>query len=347
MNKEDNIWYKNPGFWTSIVVWIAIMLVPLFSAFPDYQHSLQTYKANVIIPIFMCITYYFNYKVLIPKIYSKKKTTLYIVVCITIALAATLLTRVWYLLMSNVDHRPLFLLMIMFKNIIIYIGTIAISFSVFLFRNYAKQEAIRQEAIIQLRESKIKEMQNEVSPHFLLNTLNNIYALTAFNTERAQSAILQLSKLLRHILYDNQQSWTPLHNVVDTLNAYINLMKIRLDNNVEITTKYQYDEKADIRVAPLIFIPLVENAFKHGISATQKCFIKIELEAKEENIKFKVENSNYPKTHDHSGHGIGLSQVEQRLELSYPGKYEWEHHIEKDNIYISKITLYDTKLRNH
>ena len=104
-----------------------------------------------------------------------------------------------------------------------------------------------------------------------------------------------------------------------------------------------------MRIAPLIFISLIENAFKHGIAATGRSFINILVKADEERIECFIENSNHPKEQsDRSGHGIGLMQVEKRLKLSYGENYLWEKGVNDDNtIYHSKIIIYDTKLRNN
>ena len=179
--------------------------------------------------------------------------------------------------------------------------------------------------------------------------MNNIYALTAFDTEKAQKAIIDLSKMLRHILYDYQQPYVSLKEEVEFLNNYIELMMIRIPDNIEIKRECNIPEPCNIQVAPMIFISLLENSFKHGISPNHKNFIHILLDANDERIMFAIENSNYPKTkEERSGHGIGLKQVERRLELAYSGKYRWEKKYDsKMNIYSSKIIIYDTKLHNH
>lgn len=197
--------------------------------------------------------------------------------------------------------------------------------------------------------AELKTLRAQINPHFLLNTLNNIYALTAFDTSKAQSAIQELSKLLRHVLYDYEEQYTSMEDEIAFLQNYINLMKIRLTNNVEVTFDAKLNTPCNARVAPLIFISLIENAFKHGVSSTCPSFIHIVITADNKKIECDIENSNFPKSHnDHSGHGIGLQQVAQRLRLLYPGKYEWTKGVDKENkIYSSKIIIYDTKLRNN
>jgi sensor histidine kinase YesM len=211
-------------------------------------------------------------------------------------------------------------------------------------RKYAETARVRAEA--DRTEAELKSLRSQINPHFLLNTLNNIYALTAIDTYRAQNAIQQLSKMLRHMLYDNMLDSVNLQDEIQFLENYVNLMKIRLPNSVDVTFKKIVPD-ADIRVAPLIFISLIENAFKHGVSLTEPSFIRILVKAVapqdggEKQLICSIENSYFPKPEqDRSGHGIGLEQVQRRLDLLYPDRYVWEKGINSDNrTYFSTITI--------
>ena len=180
-----------------------------------------------------------------------------------------------------------------------------------------------QESEAARAKAELYNLRSQINPHFLLNTLNNIYALTAIDQERAQDAIQQLSKMLRHMLYDNQESSVALSDELQFLENYISLMKIRLSANVEVTFAHNV-EMPGVRIAPLIFISLIENAFKHGVSPTEQSFVHIEINATDHDINCRIENSNHPKSsQDRSGHGIGLNQVQRRLDLAYPNHYKW------------------------
>ena len=164
-----------------------------------------------------------------------------------------------------------------------------------------------------------------------VNTLNNIYALIAFDSDKAQAAVQELSRLLRHVLYDNQQNFVALGKEMDFIRNYIELMRIRLASNVTVET--QIDVRADSRteIAPLIFISLIENAFKHGISPTEPSFIRIHFSESPGQVCCEITNSYHPKSQaDKSGSGIGLEQVRKRLELTYPGRYEWKQGVSDD-----------------
>ena len=197
-----------------------------------------------------------------------------------------------------------------------------------------------QESEAARAKAELYNLRSQINPHFLLNTLNNIYALTAINQERAQDAIQQLSKMLRHMLYDNQESSVALSDELQFLENYISLMKIRLSANIDVTFTHNVDVPG-VRIAPLIFISLVENAFKHGISPTEQSFVHIEINATDHDINCRIENSNHPKSNqDRSGHGIGLNQVQRRLDLAYPNHYKWVKGTNEDGtIYTSAIHI--------
>ena len=153
--------------------------------------------------------------------------------------------------------------------------------------------------------------------------------------------------MLRHILYDYQQPTVPLKDEVEFLQNYVNLMRIRLPQNVDI--KFQHAIRtSQIDIAPMIFISLVENAFKHGVSPTEPSFIHINIDADEHQITCEITNSNHPKAaDDHSGHGIGLQQVQRRLELAYFKHYTWEKGPSADGKeYRAHIQITDWKESN-
>ncbi len=181
---------------------------------------------------------------------------------------------------------------------------------------FKKAEDARQEAELKRAESEVKSLINQLSPHFLLNTLNNIYALIAISPERAQESVDNLSKMLRHMLYENRKDFTTLGKDIEFIEKYIKLMELRLSDKVDIKYEFDIETVKNSRVVPLILIPLVENAFKHGVSNTEPSFIHINIKAQLGLLHCLIENSNHPKTaSDRSGNGIGLDLIKKRLDL--------------------------------
>ena len=144
------------------------------------------------------------------------------------------------------------------------------------------------------------------------------------------------------MLYDNQFDQVPMQNEVMFIESYVSLMKIRLPKQVDVQFTNNVNDK-ELKIAPLLFVPLVENAFKHGVSQSEPSFVHIKIEHQEKPsvLICSITNSNYPKsTHDRSGHGIGLEQTQKRLDLSYPNRYEWVKGVSDDGkIYTSTIKI--------
>ena len=201
----------------------------------------------------------------------------------------------------------------------------------------------RQEAEVARRDAELRSLRNQISPHFLLNTLNNIYALAAIDSERTQSAVMQLSKMLRHMLYDNQSEMVTLRSEIEFIRSYVDLMRLRQAQNVKVETLFDIKENSDTLVAPLLFISLVENAFKHGVSSNEPCLISIKMSENSDGIICDISNSNHPKhSNDRSGHGVGLELVQQRLDMVYSDKYSWIKGVGADGLYHSVIQLRNT-----
>lgn len=171
--------------------------------------------------------------------------------------------------------------------------------------------------------SELAFLKNQISPHFFFNTLNNIYSLISINAEDSQKAVLKLSKLMRYLLYESDHGNTRLSSELDFMNNYIDLMKLRMSEKVSLNVSFpsKYD---DINVPPLLFIPFIENAFKHGISYRGKSFIEVSMETTKTSLSFRCANSLVPAKEEveDSNSGIGLENVKKRLSLLFPGKHD-------------------------
>ena len=297
-------------------------------------------------PLFLMIVFYLNYIYLAPKLFvsGKHRYDLLINVVMLITLGVTL--HYWMVFVNNIfvpNARETDTL-----GTISYIARDTLNLAVFaagatalaVARRWVTTEQKLKDTEAARAKAELTNMRNQINPHFLLNTLNNIYALTAFDTSKAQEAIQELSKMLRHILYDYQQPVVPLNDEVEFLHNYISLMKLRLPASVEVTEEFNISNPQQ-QVAPMLFISLVENAFKHGVSPSEKSFVHVAIKENDGIIICDIQNSNNPKTNnDHSGHGIGLKQVQKRLDLSYPDGYTWQKGVSPDNqTYYSKIVL--------
>ncbi|HLO57704.1 MAG TPA: histidine kinase [Bacteroidales bacterium] len=171
--------------------------------------------------------------------------------------------------------------------------------------------------------SELAFLKNQISPHFFFNTLNNIYSLISINTEDSQEAVLKLSKMMRYLLYESEQGETRLSNEIEFMNNYVALMRLRLSEKVSLNISFP-ETYENISIPPLLFISIIENAFKHGISYREKSFIDIKMDVSKEMITFICENSLVarPETDINGATGIGLDNLKKRLGLLFPGRHE-------------------------
>ena len=315
-----------------IISWGIVFGFPLFfSERGGGGINWDIYLRHSIVPLSFLIVFYVNYLFLVPSILLHNQRKRYILYNVALVCLMGLLLHVWqtiafssFVPKSGEHHGPPGWLFFA-RDIVSLIFTIGLSAAIRMSIQWGEAETARREAEKSRTEAELKNLRNQLNPHFLLNTLNNIYALIAFDSDKAQQAVQELSKLLRYVLYDNQQTYVPLCKEVDFIRNYIELMRIRLSGSVEVTTRFTIQPDSQTEIAPLIFISLIENAFKHGISPTESSFIHVELTETAQRIECKIVNSYHPKNEtDKSGSGIGLEQVSKRLELLYPGRYDWQ-----------------------
>ena len=202
-----------------------------------------------------------------------------------------------------------------------------------------RAETARRELERSRTEAELQNLKSQLNPHFLFNTLNNIYSLIQLDADRAQSVVHDLSRLLRYVLYDSSRPTVPLRAEVDFLRDYISLMRIRQPRHVRIYVSLP-EEPSQAPVAPLLFISLVENAFKHGVSNEKPSYITIELNEIGEQLICRIRNSRFPKNgEDRSGSGIGLKNLQKRLEMIYPGRYTFEYGPLGETDYQALLTI--------
>ena len=165
-------------------------------------------------------------------------------------------------------------------------------------------------------------LKQQINPHFLFNTLNNLYALSIKNPELTPEAILKVSSILRYTLYKTDNSLTLLREEIEIINAYIDVQKIRSKNNLPVRYS-QTGEVGDFKIEPFILLPLIENAFKYGMAKINESFIHIFITINSSRLQFKVENKkSYLSEPDPDHSGIGLKNIKRRLDLVYPESHE-------------------------
>ena len=282
------------------------------------------------VPIF--VLYVANFYFFIPKWYHKGKKLLFYICNIAIILFA----NSWMKEISNMNvpeyMMPGFMTFVL-MTIALQVLTIFTAFGIrWILRANALEMELREQRQ-KNAEAEVAWLKNQLNPHFLFNTLNNISGLTAVDTEKAQDAIARLSDLLRYALYDSQKHLVTTDMEVEFMLNYIELMKLRCSSLTTVTTHFDVAKKT--LMPPLLFISLIENAFKHGVSNTKDSFVDICLVTDGEDMTFTCRNSMFPKGgDDHSGSGIGLENTRRRLALLFADRHKWEQKADSGEFQI-------------
>src|SRR5690554_1612503 len=313
-----------------ILLWGVIFILPYFFMDSERVFNWRSFTRSVPDVLGFMLVFYLNYFVLIDRLLHKGKTKQFILINLVLIVVVALLMhygRGWIeTLMPELRTRRgmrrgnMKLLFVVRNSTSLFLMT-GLSVALKMTVRWFEVENERKELAKAKSEAELQNLKNQINPHFLLNTLNNIYALIEFNPPKAQQAVMDLSKMLRHLLYENNQTYVPLRQEANFMRNYIELMRIRLSDNVKLSTDFTYSETSNTLISPLIFISLIENAFKHGVSGDKPSFIEISLKERADGmVEFVSKNSYFPKSDsDKSGSGIGLELVKRRLELLYPG----------------------------
>lgn len=342
-----------------IITWAYIILSPLFFKHRGDSIDWARYIHGSLLPLATCIAFYLNYFLFIPRLLlteRKGKLKWFVLANVVLFVLYEMGMELQNILfppprprLAEFEHIVIIpRIFFVIRGFLTMLFAVGASVALKLSMRWRKSEQARAEAELGRSQAELKNLKNQINPHFLLNTLNNIYSLTAFDQEKAQQAIHELSRLLRYMLYESQDNRVTLTKEVEFLDSYIALMKLRIYNDVDVQVNFDFSENEHVEVAPFIFISLVENAFKHGICSTGKSFIHISLKSDKHHLEFKCENSNTPKDDtDKAPGGIGLQQVANRLELSYPGRYDWKSGVKDDGrTFSSVINIYDKPLKH-
>lgn len=188
--------------------------------------------------------------------------------------------------------------------------------------------------------SELNNLKMQLNPHFFFNTLNNIYSLIQTSPEKAQDSVHGLAKLMRYHLYETNEDKVSIDGEIEFMKSYVELMKLRFTSNVDVNCEFQI-ENHEVSIAPLLFIPLIENAFKHGVNPLEKSIIKISLQEKNHIISFESFNSNFPQKYqtdtERDANGIGLENIQKRLSLIYPGKFIFIRNCVDDLFHVKVV----------
>jgi sensor histidine kinase YesM len=295
-----------------ILGWSFILIMPFLSSGNEGVHFGQ-YILTLTFPVFFAAVFYANYFYLIKEflftkrllIFFSANILLYSVCTIAIELnrenfiqqriRATMetvrpsSTEEAYRLSRGPSQTEMIL-----RAFFAFAMTTGVSVAIRTTTKWFKSEDILKDLEREHLKSELANLKNQLNPHFLFNTLNNIYGLIIVNQDKAQEAVHQLSKLMRYLLYDSNEKFVPLAREIEFMHHYIDLMKLRINNNVRVAYKFP-SESGGHKIAPLLFISLVENSFKHGISPNKPSEIQMTMSISENKLVFIIINTAFRK----------------------------------------------------
>jgi len=334
---EINLHRKNTLIY--IAVWIVyfILLTWFFLIFHDFQKSI--FKSIIIVCVH-AIVFYLNLKVLLPKFLEKKQYILYFIFVIgLIALVIIFFNSFDRLVgVEEISERMrrsgsphgrgqgrMYLKQLAFNRMILNgIIVVAILFISTIYRNITEARRREQNEIslkTKILEAETMFLKSQMNPHFLFNTLNNIYSLSIAKSEKTAEAIHRLSEMLRYVLYESNEKFVSLEKEIKYIQSYIQLQLLKDEEIKSVNIEIGNIEK-NLKIAPMLLIPFIENSFKHSnIENIEKGWIEINIKTISEQLIFSIENSIPEMTQSKDKTtGVGLKNTKRRLELLYPDR---------------------------
>jgi two-component system LytT family sensor kinase len=323
MNISRKILFRKNTVIIHILIWAVILLLPfIFSS--ENQHSRDSddiafRNLNAATIIFWMGLFYLNAAMLIPSFIYKKKYLQYIVAliflfCIVMALHGTLFP----LLVPGHDFN---FFRSSVHNLVPFIFTITVSTTYKILLDKIKADAVANERQRENLRSELSFLRSQISPHFLFNVLNNIVAMVRIKSDELEPTVIKLSGLLQYMLYETDEEKVLIKNEVEYLQSYIDLQQMRFSSKLNMQVQFDVKEEWE-SIEPMLLVPFIENAFKHGNGLQKNPEIHISLKVDNGLLDFQVRNKFVPldKSKDRIS-GIGLSNVRRRLDLLYENKH--------------------------
>ena len=338
-----------------LAAWLCFLLLPFlfyprpreidFSFFKD--HYLTTFF--IVNNGFIIAFYYLNTYLFLPKLLDQKKFFSYTALILALLVFYTFLPRIYHTLFAgsappisgnrpggpNNRVRPVANPF----NLAIFLLVFVFSTGIRVINQWLRSEAHNKEIANEKLKAELSFLKAQINPHFLFNTLNNIYALATAQSEHTAAAVMKLSSIMRYVLTEARNDLVPLEKEIQFTSHYIELQKMRLTDKTSIEFSVR-GEPLGRQIAPLLLLPFVENAFKYGISTRERSPINILLEIKDNWLYFSICNQKHPNTllRVSDNTGIGISNTKRRLDLFYEDRFSLEIQ-DKSNEFIVHLKV--------
>lgn len=325
---------------THIASWAVVFIMPalIFISEGNQRFEEALYRSLASLP-FLMLLFYLCYFWLIDKLWFKKRYLFFVLVVVGLIFCVSYskYELFSYFALHKSKHKmPPFHAFVYFdflSNLLPVVFAMAIRYAQ---RNFSLEIA-QKEVQAQKLQADLTQLRYQLQPHFFFNALNNIYSLIAFDPQKAQQSVHSLSKLMRHFMQNNDQKQISLAEEVDFLQQYISLMQLRLTDKTTVQVDFP-KQVPQLTIAPLLFISLVENAFKHGVSATAATTLSFSLRVEGNTVIFRSENTKNPTQESLYSSGIGIDNLKKRLTLLYPERHQYTIE-EKEGKYIAQLTI--------
>ena len=341
LGNETDDQYPIPTFVLMILVWMFILLFPLvllLDPSSPLTHLSFVNLATYYLPLLATfLTFLVNQRYLVPKCFFRKRYVFFFVGNALLLFLSLLGREVFYFLIQRkagetfldfLGHGHLsvwtFVVFVIVLAFVCFVCILISMFSRLIIRAFVLREKKRSTL-----EYELKFLKNQLSPHFLFNTLNNITSLIRIDPDLAETSMTKLSQLIRVMLYQTSDKYISLKEDVGILEKYAELEKLRHDDSFDFKFEYEL-ENPECLVEPLLMMPLMENAMKHCVNPDGNSFAHIKIVQKGNELCFSSENSNFPRKAKPNASGLGLSTFRKRLELMYSGRYQYHAGVEGD-----------------
>jgi len=346
LNKRNKI-FGHILFWMASIVFLCFLFF-IYSR----EFNLTSVAKSVVINAGFAVAVYLNLNILIPRFLTRKQYIYYIFWLVVLLSFSSLFVQVLIVYplrqflevserlqsLSTETHSAFFFATLFYIGITTFLK---------LFKDWLSLQDLNYKLAKTEKgklEAELKSLKGQLNPHFLFNSLNNIYSLSLINSEKVPDLILRLSDLMRHIIYESKDNFISLRKEIEFVDNFIALQRIRVAENTAINY-----EKPNITsssyIAPLLFEPFIDNAFKHGLPGTENDYINISFSTNEDWLNFDLENNfAEPENFDSKNSGIGIANVKQRLKhLYHANEYQLDIK-QEESIYSVHLRL---KLKDH
>ncbi|WP_412987333.1 sensor histidine kinase [Pontimicrobium sp. IMCC45349] len=314
-------------------IWITILLIIAIQLYIDRKTVPFTFLYRIGLNI---IFFYINYLVLVPKLLLKKRIGLFILSTILLLVIANIVSLN---ILPPPEHffdfrrnRIIKSMPSVFLLMLLFIGT-----AIRIYEEWKKNDNNKKEIEAQKNLSELEALKRQINPHFLFNSLNSIYSLTTKKSNDAPEAVITLSELMRYMLYQADDEFVLLQQELTYIENYIKLQRLRIVNNESVKVNIRGNVTTQ-KIRPLLFISLIENAFKYGTDYKGNTEVKIVIFVQENELQFICSNLIGSMKVDAENSGIGLKNTKERLQLLYPDKHTLIVNEDNDR-YVVNLTL--------